>query len=127
MSAETHIKTHLYSNIGKLFYAIAASDKHVKVEEHEKLIELLGHLWSHHTEEKYLALIIKTFYTLKQEKVKPDVCFNAFLTFKNTHDNLFPEDLKTLILKTASLIANSFASTNKSELIMLATLDISFK
>lgn len=41
--------------------------------------------------------------------------------------SLFTENRKRLILKTANAIASSFSNRNKSELIILAKLDIELK
>ena len=54
-------------------------------------------------------------------------CFNSFLTFKNAHEQLFTKDMNMLILKTARIIASSFSKVNKSELILLAKLNMELK
>jgi hypothetical protein len=47
--------------------------------------------------------------------------------FKRAHNSLFSHNVNKLILKTAREIASSFSGINKSELIMLAKLDIELK
>ena len=54
-------------------------------------------------------------------------CFNSFLNFLNMNKSLFTENRKTLILKIANAIASSFSNRNKSELIILAKLDMELK
>ena len=52
---------------------------------------------------------------------------NSFINYKNENEHEFTEQIKGLILKTAGKIASSFSGENKSELIMLANLNIEFK
>ena len=54
-------------------------------------------------------------------------CFKEFLEYKNEHTYFFTDTIKQLILKTANAIAAAFAGKNKSELIMLAKLDMELK
>ena len=53
--------------------------------------------------------------------------FNDFLTYKDEHEAQFTDPIKDQILKTAHAIAASFAGNNKSELILLAKLNLNFK
>ena len=47
--------------------------------------------------------------------------------YKKKHNALFTDKVKGLIMKTAGQIASSFAGVNKSELLMLAKLDMELK
>ncbi len=132
MSKKIDIKFH--QNLGKLFYAIALADHCVRDEELHKLEDLL------HTEWRFLddyqddfgtpakASIISTFKWLRDNNdCNAEMCYDDFISYKRTHELLFDTKMKSLILKTAGIIAASFSGQNKSELIMLAKLCIEFK
>ena len=123
-----------YQNLGKLFYAIAASDKHVHETEFDKLKELVKKQWlsvdlledNYHTDAAYQIEIIFDWLN-SEENLNTKACYEAFVNYKNEQPHLFTKPIKRLILKTASAIAASFSGVNKSELIMLAKLDIELK
>jgi hypothetical protein len=123
-----------YQNLGKLYYAIAASDKVVREEELDKLNETVKKVWltSNSVQNDVKAeaehSIINTFKWLnKDNEYDAETCFNSFIKYKKENDQLFTEELKLLILKTANVIASSFSGINKSELIMLAKLNLELK
>ena len=120
------IKFQLYENIGKLFFAVSASDKNIREEEYDALEKTLNSEWLDIVEYKYLELILNTFKKMKLEEVSSELCFQEFIMFKRKHLYFFTEELKEKIHKTALLIATSFSSKNKSELIMLAKLNLEF-
>lgn len=129
MDKSNNIK--FYQNLGKLFYAIAASDKVVKEEELDKLKETVKKAWltSNLVQDDVKAeaehSIINTFKWLNRDnEYDAETCFNSFLNYKKDHEQLFTEELNALILKTANGIASSFSRKNKSELIMLAKLNL---
>ena len=120
-----------YQNLGKLFYAIAASDKVVKEEELNKLKETVKKVWltSNLVQDDVKAeaehSIINTFKWLNRDnEYDAETCFNSFISYKKDHEQLFTKELNALILKTANGIASSFSGKNKSELIMLAKLNL---
>ncbi len=127
--------THtFYQNIGKLFYALAASDKQVRDEEFNKLKVIVKKQWLNaeivkdDLNSKAVYQIEYVFEWLnKNEKLNAKMYFDDFLKYKEKHPLLFTEAIKKLILKTAHAIAASFSGLNKSELIMLAKLDIELK
>ncbi|WP_347173819.1 hypothetical protein [Polaribacter uvawellassae] len=122
-----------YQSLGKLFYAIAASDKHVEEIEFKVLKETVINKWTK------IDLINDDFYSdaafqieivfdwLYNTLPKAETCFDAFLDFKTEHPSLFTPKIKELILETSNKIAASFAGLNKSELMMLAKLSIELK
>jgi len=72
--------------------------------------------------------IINTFKWLHDDnEYNAKTCYNSFLTFKKEHESLFTDQINTLILKTARAIAASFSKVNKSELMLLAKLNIELK
>lgn len=120
-----------YQNLGKLFYAIAASDKTVREEELHKLQETVKSVWlnSNLVQDDVKAeaehSIINTFKWLNRDnEYDAETCFNSFISFKKDNEQLFTKELKSLILITANVIASSFSGKNKSELIMIAKLNL---
>jgi len=117
-----------YQSLGKLFYAIAASDKIVRVAEYDALRELVTSKWKplddyedeFHTDAALQIEIV--FDWLDYKSLKADDCFKEFVTFKKENKYLFSTKRKKLIWETANAIANSFAGKNKSEIIMLTKL-----
>ena len=63
----------------------------------------------------------------KEKKIDAKTCYHDFVRYKKAQSHLFTDTVKKLILKTAHAIAASFSGLNKSELIMLAKLDLEFK
>ncbi len=120
-----------HQHLGKLFYAIAATDNCVREEELNKLIEIVKKDWlaSNYIEDHFKTeaetSIINTFKWLHStNEYDAETCFNSFIVFINKHTSLLTKDMKSLIFKTARAIATSFSNVNKSELIMLAKLNI---
>jgi len=134
MKIEKELAYEFYQNLGKLFYAIAAIDNNVRVEELDKLKDLVKKDWlTANLIEDNLKIniehsIINTFKWLHNDKeYNAETCYNSFITFKKEHESLFTKDVNKLILKTARDVAASFSKLNKSELMLLARLDIELK
>ena len=119
-----------YQKMGELFYAIAAADKVVRKEEYDALKKLVLEKWRDLDtyEESFRThaanQIEVVFDWFDYEELDAVDCFESFADYKKEHPNLFTEEWNELILKTANAIAESFAGRNKSELIMLAKLNI---
>ena len=113
-----------YENIGKLFYAISASDKSINEKEITALHELIESKWD---KDLHLVNIEITFHRLKEENASSGKCFRDFVVYKNENNFLFSSQLKRLISCTAGSIASSFSNRNKSELIMLAQLEFELR
>lgn len=126
-------KTHtskFFENLGKLFYAIAASDKKIEAIEITTLKEIIKAHWSTIDSLDYDALKHLEFMfdrLHKEDHLNSEACYLDFVTYKNKQKHLFTDTIKRLILQTSNAIASSFAGRNKSELIMIAKLDIEFK
>ncbi len=122
-----------YQNIAKLFYAIAAADKIIKPIEFDTLKDFIKREWlsvedtedDYKTDAAYQIEIV--FDWLTTQELDAESCFNDFIEYKNEHIYFFTEEMNTLILKTAGAIASSYSGENKSELIMLAKLNIELK
>lgn len=116
-----------FEHLGKLFFAIASADRTIEVIEIETFKEVIKDQWSF-IANKDLKQIEFIFDNLvKEGKLKSEACYLDFITYKNEHNKLFTSTLKSLILKTSSTIASSFSGRNKSELIILAKLDLELK
>ena len=123
-----------YQNLGKLFYAIAMSDGNVRSIEFEKLKTFVKTQWLD-IDDLEDAFGVDSAYQIEivfdwlhdTEELNTKTCFNDFISYKKSQSHLFTEDVRRLILKTASAIAYAFASINKSELILLAKLDLELK
>ena len=123
-----------YQKLGKLFYAIAAADNVVRKNEHKKLKEIVKTEWmtiddfedDFHTDAAYQIEVVFDWLNT-EEKLHAQTWFDDFISFKEEHPKLFNQQIKKLILKTGNAIAASFSGKNKSELIMLARLNLNFK
>ncbi|MCF6294252.1 MAG: hypothetical protein L3J25_01020 [Flavobacteriaceae bacterium] len=131
MEESKDISINFYRNLGKLFYAIAAADKNVRDEEYNKLKEIVKADWlpiddiedSFGTDTAYQIEIVFDWLR-KEDEYDAKTCFDNFIDYKKNNEHLFTDKIKQLIMKTASAIASSFSGKNKSELIMLANLNI---
>ena len=127
------LNNEFYQNLGKLFYAIAASDKTVREEEYNALKTLVRSKWltvdetedESKTDVAYQLEIVFDWLTTKE--LDANSCYEEFISYKKEHEYFFTDELKSLILKTAGTIATSFSNLNKSELIMLAKLNLELK
>jgi hypothetical protein len=122
-----------YQNLGKLFYAVAAADKVIREEEVKKLKQIVNTEWLNFGGVKLkpeidaMRQIKITFDQLAQQTQNPNDSMADFKLFKKTYEDLFTDDVKQLIWKTANAITSSFSGRNKSELILLAELGIILK
>lgn len=123
---EKNIKNQraFYQNLGKLFYAIAIADGHVDEYEETALKKMVKKEWLP-IDESFPILDVFNWLKADQEYNAED-CFNCFITFKSENEELFTQDIKRLIVRTANIIASSFSRKNKSELILLGKLSIEF-
>lgn len=133
MKTKKKLTLEFYQNLGKLFYAIAAADKKVHPEEFNKLKECVKQHWlnvdvledDYHTDAAYHIEIV--FDWLNNGANEADMCFQDFVDYKKQNPLLFTKGIKKLIMETANAVAASFSGLNKSELMILAKLDIELK
>lgn len=123
-----------YQVLGKLFYAIAVADGHVKEEEANTLKRILKAEWdmidkfnNNDVSEDIKQIEIVFNWLSKKQEVGPNRWLKEFFDFKRNNEELFTENIKHIISKTAHSIANSYSRKNKSELILLAKLDLELK
>ena len=130
MEAEMKRSLTFYHSLGKLFYAIAATDKVVRSEEFEKLQLCVLNYWldlddledAFGSDAAYLIEIV--FEGLEAFGEDPQEMFEAFVTYLEEQPQFFTIEVKNIILQTAWEIARSFSGVNKSELILLGKLEI---
>lgn len=134
MTIQKKLTLEFYQNLGKLFYAIAASDGVVRDLEFAKLKALVKQQWlevddvldAFGADAAYQIEIV--FDWLNEEDLtSAEICFNDFVNYKKEQAHLFTDKVKSLILKTASAVAYAFSGINKAELIMLAKLEMVLK
>lgn len=119
-----------YQNLGKLFYAVAFADKRVRDEEFSRLQLCVLDYWLDYddlldvfgSDAAYLIEIV--FEGAEAFEEPAATMFDAFITYKREHPKLFTEKAKAFIMETAKAIAQSFSGMNKSELVMLGTLEL---
>ncbi|MBT8245855.1 MAG: hypothetical protein HKP48_07220 [Winogradskyella sp.] len=116
----------LSHKIGMIFYAIAKADGKLTYEEYCRFIDDTEKNWKDLSYINYNN-IKTTFNDLQAQNADSNKCYNDFIYFLRNNPEIFTKDLKRLILKTANKIAHSFAGINKSELILLAKLNLEFK
>ena len=130
MKLSIEIQRLFYSNLGKLFYAIAAADKTVREEEINTLKQIVNTEWlildgvKDKSEVDAMRQLKIVFEQLNTHKKDAKMCMTEFKLFKELHEDLFTDNVKQLIWKTANAIASSFSRRNKSELILLTELGI---
>lgn len=131
MNSQKNTSVDLYKHLGHLFYAIIAIDKRIKNVELEMLEDIIISRWLPITtkppEIDILKTIKSTIDNLIKEKADANLAFENFMKYKTKNELLFSKNTKQLILKTASMIANASSGHNKSELILLAKLDLNFR
>ncbi|GAA3561572.1 hypothetical protein GCM10022395_10250 [Snuella lapsa] len=135
MNAIKNMTLQFYQNLGKLFYAIAAADRVVETKEFETLKELVKNQWlevddindAFGSDAAYQIEIVFDWLNTHETELSIEKYFNDFIAYKNEQKHLFTDAVNKLIIRTASAIAASFSGINKSELILLAKLDMELK
>ena len=122
-----------YQNLGKLFYAIAAADNKVHETEMNKLKEFVKKEWLDvdAIEDEFgmdaayqIEIVFDWLLQAQDEGLSIKACYDDFVSYKKDQKHLFTDNVNHLILKTANAIAESFSGKNKSELMLLAKLNI---
>jgi len=131
MDISNQVRVEIYQNLGKLFYAIAATDKTVQPSEFNMLKSIVEEEWlavdqfdDDFNSDAAFQIEIVFDWLNSEENYNSEECFNDFISFRKAHKNLFTEKTDQLIMKTATKIASSFSGVNKSELILLAKLEL---
>ncbi|MFA5245382.1 MAG: hypothetical protein WC380_08775 [Pedobacter sp.] len=128
MKYSDEVMKSFYQQMGKLFYAIAAADKTVRKEELEALKKLVRSEWlkldetydEFGSDSAYQIEIVFDWLTENEWDMEDTI--SGLKDFREVHPSLFTDRVNTLIIKTASAIADSFQGKNKSELTILTQL-----
>lgn len=131
MKSKKKMTLSFYQNLGRLFYAIAASDGNVRDLEFNKLKVFVKKQWldvddiddTFGTDAAYQIEVVFDWLN-RDDELNVQACYDSFIAYKKDQSHLFTDDVRILILKTASSIAYAFSGINKSELIMLVKLSI---
>lgn len=120
----------LYESLGKLFYAIAIVDGSVHAKEWDRVKEIVEQEWLYVDDftDRYgtdaANLIEIVFDGLMEYNKSSDGCFDEFKAFYEAHPHAFTKEIKALTRRTANAIANAFSGRNKSELVLLAKINL---
>lgn len=100
------------------------ADKKFTIKEKKSIIKLIKEYWKVDvTTEEFMY---EAFRNLIKNEIKPNDAFQNFENFVLEHKTLFDENTVQKVLKSANNIMYSFANKNKSEVIMLAKLQLLF-
>lgn len=108
-------------NLAHLFYAVAMADKKIEVSEKKKIVTIVEKNWITNTANNKEE-IYETIRNLISDGISSETAFNQFKNYVKANNTLFTPELSKKIIKSCHSICESFASKNKSELILLAHL-----
>jgi hypothetical protein len=133
MTHTEEIKNKFYQNLGKLFYAIAASDKIIREQEISTLKDVVRSEWlslddntdEFKTDSAFQIEIV--FDWLMEQNENAGKNLTEFIAFKKENEALFDEKVNKLILKTCYAIADAFSGKNTVEQQLLSELEALLK
>lgn len=113
-----------YCHVAKAFYAVALIDGEIRDEEYSTFKETLRKEWlkKYKGRKEVVEEIESCFDRLKKEKRIATDCFHEFVSYKQEHEQLFTNPMRSTIWEVACSIADVVNKKNKSELILLAHL-----
>ncbi len=130
-TADTYID--IYTNLGFLFYSVAAGDGVVRQAEVDALKRLVKERWlplegsrdAFGTDAaQYIGMSFD--YALANE-LEAEAAYQRFADAYAEHRSRFDAGLKRLVLDTASAITDAFGRTNKAELTALTRIQLLFR
>ncbi|MEZ4791441.1 MAG: TerB family tellurite resistance protein [Flavobacteriales bacterium] len=130
-TSETYVE--LYTNLGFLFYSIAAGDGHVRQAEVDALNELVRKQWMplESSRDEFgvdaAEYISMSFDYARDNKLDAEQAFQRFEDAYQEHVTMFDPGLKRMVLDTATAITDAFGHTNKAELAVLTRLQSLFR
>ena len=113
--------TQLYSELGKLLYAIADVDRKVSPQEKEKLVEIINnHLLpvadkndEYGTSVAYYPEF--EFSYLESEIASAEEAFESFINYVENHHSAIKSDVRMRCITVAKEMANAIYGINKKE------------
>ena len=124
------INTKLFEHLGKLFYAVAAVDRELHENETLRLKREIEKFWKPQFSEAPYSMayyIWHAFELARRSETTAEEAYGEFITYYKESTEEFTEEVKTLVMDTANAIAAAYANKNKSELILLAKLQLLFE
>lgn len=117
-----------YKALGDLFYAIAAADKKIRVEEKEVLDKEIQFAWKHFdnstdrfgSDRAFLAEF--EFETLEEGMIPADEAYDAFRDYFVEYKNDIDQNIRQRIFNSARHIAEAIRKINTEELEYLVKL-----
>jgi hypothetical protein len=130
MKPSARTMQNFYTQLGKLYYMVAAADDTIREAEIFKLKEIVKSEWlpmensvdDVGTDSAFQIEIV--FDWLLENDWDRQAVIPEFKRFKIEHESLFTERVKQLILKTTHAIAQAFSGKNKSELVLIGELQL---
>ena len=119
----------LYQHLGKLFYAVAISDRKIQDEEFEALQQCIHDYWIDYNdlnqifEENPAAIVEAVFEGIEAFGLEGREMYEDFVSYKKEYPHLFTEPLNTLILDTTKMIAHAFGGIEPSEQKIIIALE----
>ncbi|MFA7273845.1 MAG: hypothetical protein WC044_08245 [Crocinitomicaceae bacterium] len=127
MDEKLYKNEDFYRHLAHLFYAFAAADRKIVIEEKRSIVASVEKNWTLHTDEfDAKEIIYSTMRKIIEGKLDKDLAFLSFEQFYTHHHEQFSYELKGKILTAADDITLAFAHRNKSELVLLARLGLLF-
>lgn len=118
-----------YTELGKLLYAIAASDGNIRLKESKNFREILDKEFITARLRNNESGIENAHYAelemewLQEHKINPKVAFASFVRFIKQNSESIDISLKKSIMNAAKDVANAFHQTNRYEKHYLSRLE----
>ena len=106
-----------YKLVGRVCYCAAKADKVIKVEEIDKMNDLLFDYWSENRQ-----VILDSFYLSINENYEVQNLLKDIEQQKKLTPERFTPVMIDQIMQTAYKIVVSYSSTNKSEIVFISQL-----
>jgi uncharacterized protein YeaO (DUF488 family) len=122
------IYKELYSEIGKLLYAVADVDGLITKQEKKKLQDIVKqelapaekHIDQYGTD---TAFYTEFEFDFEDEQIaEPETALNSFIDFIEDHHTAFTKKMKNACLHVAEELAAAYHGTNKKEKALIKTL-----
>lgn len=130
-TAETYVD--IYTNLGFLFYSVAAGDGQVRKVEVEALKRLVKERWMplESSRDEFgvdaAEYITMSFDYANDNNVDANEALQRFRDAYRDHGRHFDASLKALVLETAAAISDAYGHTNKTELTQLTSIQELFR
>lgn len=121
-----------YALIGRVFYGLAIADGKLRLEEFQRLKQVVETEWLQHDcldefNSSAADQIEIVFIRLAEDLSELGDVLTDLKEFKMKNPSVFTPERNSLIIRTAAKIANSVAGANKSELGFLYQLEQTLK